>query len=212
LTEESFGVLLGHLRTFNANVIWVTRSSQVAAEDPRAAMVLGLARSLRNEMHLKFYTVEVDSITPTTTVAGIVSDLLLKVKAPQTGTETMDPDWEYAIDNGQTLVPRMHWHTMRDSFMRSGADNVSALKCLDIKTPGLLHTMEWTEKSGSPLKDDEVLVQTRAVGLNFRVCVPPRTRFSMPVLTSCRTFSLLLMSSTTAHPRWVWKVAVSSKP
>jgi hypothetical protein len=63
MSEHTFSTLIANLKSLKANMLWITPASQVNCEDPRAAMILGLARTARNEMSIRLFTVEVDSAT-----------------------------------------------------------------------------------------------------------------------------------------------------
>ncbi|KAK8042338.1 Beta-ketoacyl synthase [Apiospora phragmitis] len=125
---------------FSAKLIWAIPSAQIGCDDPRAAMTLGLARTTRNELSAKIYTVELDRATSTSNAAKALADILLRVYKPASDPEGMDPDWEYA-------------KTMLNAFSSSDekeaeAEAMAMAKTISIKTP--------------------VVIQTQAVGLNFR--------------------------------------------
>ncbi|GJN68105.1 type I Iterative Polyketide synthase (PKS) [Purpureocillium lilacinum] len=171
LTEPSFKTLVAQLQALDldAKVIWATRSAQVACTDPRTAMSLGLTRTARSELSVKLFTVEIDDKTNHLAASKCLVDILMRRHSPQLDAESMDPDWEYAVVDGQILVPRMHWQTMAAAFERTnGDDSRPTEKHLSVKTPGLLHTMGWSQSERAPLEHGQVTVQTRAIGLNFR--------------------------------------------
>ncbi|KAJ6441494.1 cytochrome p450 monooxygenase [Purpureocillium lavendulum] len=149
LTESSFKTLVGHLQSLElgARTVWATRSSQVACTDPRTAMTLGLARTARSELSTKLFTVEVDNKTDRFAAARCLLNILRRTHAPQLDAESMDPDWEYAVIDGQVLVPRMHWQTMGHAFEQTNAHS---------------------DLSSSKHLSGQVLVRTKAIGLNFR--------------------------------------------
>ncbi|PYI02487.1 polyketide synthase [Aspergillus sclerotiicarbonarius CBS 121057] len=168
MAETTFKDITGYLHALEGNMVWLTRAAQVHCDDPRAAMILGLARTARNELAIKLFTVEVDRATPVAVAADLTAHILLQPDSSEYDSGLMDPDWEYAIVNGDVLVPRAHWQTVSDAVAQSSPASDAAQKQLAIQSPGLLHTMGWRESNRQPLKDDEVLVQTKAVGLNFR--------------------------------------------
>ena len=172
MSEHTFSTLIVNLKSLKANMLWITPASQVNCEDPRAAMILGLARTARNEMSIRLFTVEVDSATPPSTATEAVAKILLRVNTPKIDLEHTNPDYEFAISNGKILVPRLHWETLSDAFKQHKEDvGISTRKQINVKTPGLLHTMYWTEDKIKSPAEGEVLVQTKAAGLNFRVRV-----------------------------------------
>ncbi|CRG87956.1 Lovastatin nonaketide synthase [Talaromyces islandicus] len=169
LTEVSFKNLVDHLQRLKSKMIWLLGSSQVNCKDPNAAMSIGLVRTARNEYSTGIYTMEVDTAASAPTVTQSVLDLLSHIQSPALGIDDMGQDWEYALVNDKMLVPRLHWQTMSNAFENLGvASHEPSSKYLTVKTPGLLHTMTWSEEAKKPLREGEVRVQTKAVGLNFR--------------------------------------------
>ncbi|GLA97323.1 type I Iterative Polyketide synthase (PKS) [Aspergillus tubingensis] len=168
MSETTFKVILGYLQTLKEKMLWVTRASQVKCKDPRASMILGLARTARNELSARLMTVEVDNVTPSSTAADLTIKFFLRGPLSDLAPDSMSPDWEYAIVDGEVLVPRAHWINIPEAFSRLRTSAPSTRKQLAIETPGLLHILGWTENEIDSLADDEVLVETRAVGLNFR--------------------------------------------
>ncbi|PON24523.1 KR domain-containing protein [Trichoderma gamsii] len=168
-TEESFKTMISHLQDLNAKMVWVLGSAQVKCRDPKAAMSIGLARTARNELSAKLFTLEVEPAAAVQDVTKAISDILVRIQHPELDPEDMDPDWEFALVDGKVLVPRLHWQTMSEAFDNTVvAANVSSSKFLTVKTPGLLHTIGWSEETKKPLAEGEVRVKTKAVGLNFR--------------------------------------------
>ncbi|KAK5991657.1 Highly reducing polyketide synthase lcsB [Cladobotryum mycophilum] len=168
LTKESFRSLLSHLKSFDATTIWVTRSSQVACEDPRAAMILGLARTARSELSIQLFTVELDNRTAVSIATEAVTNILLRTQTPGLDARLMDPDWEYAIIDGKILIPRLHWNSLPNAFAQSKTATTAFVKSITVRTPGLLNTMAWSESERGNLGQGQVLVQTKTMGLNFK--------------------------------------------
>lgn len=170
MTENTFASLIGSLKSLKGVMLWVTQASQVNCEDPRAAMMLGLARTARNDLLIKLFTVEIDSLTPPFTASEAIAKILLRANSPHVDPQHTNPDYEFAISNGEILVPRLHWQTVSDSFTRHAPGiEGTARKYIDVETPGLLYTMGWNEAKIESPGHDEVLIQPKAAGLNFRV-------------------------------------------
>ncbi|KAL7940024.1 polyketide synthase [Trichoderma barbatum] len=146
-TEESFKTMISHLQTLNAKMVWVLDSSQVKCWDPKAAMSIGLARTARNELSVKLFTLEVEPAAAIQDVTGAISDILVRIQHPELNPEDMDPDWEFALIDV--------------------AANTSS-RFLTVEIPGLLHSIGWAEETKKPLAENEVRIKTKAVGLNFR--------------------------------------------
>ncbi|KAI0110540.1 putative polyketide synthase [Hypoxylon sp. NC0597] len=171
LSKDTFETLMGYLKTQKAKILWMMPSSQVGCVDPRASMMLGLARTARNELHINLFTVEVDRATPPSATAEAVAKILFRVKSPDMDLARMNPDYEYAIVGGEILIPRLHWQTVPKAVMdhrkQEEPDSLTARR-IHIETLGLLHTMAWSEATIPTLGDGDVIVETRAIGLNFR--------------------------------------------
>ncbi|KAF2158800.1 hypothetical protein M409DRAFT_71433 [Zasmidium cellare ATCC 36951] len=168
LDSHSFQQLFDHLKTLKTKMIWLTRSAQVNCQDPRNAMILGLARTARNEMSLKLFTVEVDDACATPFMTDAVGRILWRINTLNIHGDATDPDWEYALVKDEILVPRIHWQDMSDALTKAVPETESSSKTLNIRTPGLLQTMEWVEEGNLKVGNDEVLVDIKATGLNFR--------------------------------------------
>lgn len=181
MSEETFHTVMAYLGSQKTTMLWATRASQVACEDPRAAMVLGLARTARNEMSLPLFTIEVDGATPLATATESVAKIMLHANSGHVinkENELVDPDYEFAISNadGEILIPRLHWQTMSGAFAQLADDDydngdakdATPRKRITMKTPGLLHTMKWSNAESVSPEEGEILVETKAVGLNFR--------------------------------------------
>lgn len=171
-SEETYKTLVGHLLTLKSRMIWVTRSAQVGCEDPRTAMTLGFVRTARSELSAKIFTVEIDKETDTSVAGNAILDILIRSRSPELDSQVMDRDWEFAIVKGEILIARCHWQTMSRAFAQSpGAQSSgehATKKYLTVKTPGLLRTMGWGETHVEQPGQGQVLVHTKAVGLNFR--------------------------------------------
>jgi hypothetical protein len=185
-TKESFEKTIAHFNELDstARMFWVMRPAQVACKNPNGAMTVGLARTVRNELSAKLFTIEMDEETSPSVATAALVDILCWTKSPKAERESMDPDWEFTINKGKILVPRFHWQQMSQAFHQTEgtSDQVCTEKQLTVKTPGLLHTLGWmqVQEQSQSLGSDQVLVTTKATGLNFRV------RFSSN--SKCRLF------------------------
>lgn len=175
MSEETFKIITRYLTLHKEKLIWVTPASQINCEDPRAAMVLGLARAVRTEYLRDLFTVEVDGSSTTVSAAiKAITEILRRSHALHANPEPTGYDYEYIIVEGEILVPRFHWQTTARALARDAerSSNGSTSKQLTMTAPGLLHTMMWTEAEIKKPTKGEILVETKAVGLNFRVSSP----------------------------------------
>ncbi|KAI0470405.1 putative polyketide synthase [Xylariaceae sp. FL0804] len=180
-------------------VLWVSsQHSPLSAETAALKnMVNGMARVVRREdPSLKFVTVDVqDQLNDDSTsqelerVSQILADLAMASFFPASASASearLEEEREYAICNGQVLIPRV---VPDDRFARfidsrspaSGVDGEESLiecKYLDssrplkfgVQVPGLLNTIRFVdnEELAAPLGDDQIEVQVRAHGVNFK--------------------------------------------
>ncbi|KAL2751982.1 hypothetical protein ACRALDRAFT_1045166, partial [Sodiomyces alcalophilus JCM 7366] len=177
MSEETFETVRGYLCSHKAAFVWALPASQVGhVREPRAALALGLARTARNELSLPLLTVEVDEATTSASAAAAaIAKIARRAGSERVGEhESMDPDYEYAVVKGEVLIPRLHWQTMSEAFQSTQpadedeTENSTSCWRLSMKMPGLLHTMTWSKGKSSSPREGEILVETRAVGLNFR--------------------------------------------
>lgn len=151
-----------------STVLWLTKPAQVSAQDPHAALFLGLARTIRSELDMALGTLELEeSWSQNLPSAGkAVLDVLRKIQRGKADiTASLDPDLEYAWVNGEVHVGRFHWYKV-SSALRELAPAPDT-KALMIEKRGLLQTLYWSGQPLPPLADDDVQIKVQAVGLNF---------------------------------------------
>lgn len=172
LTSDRFdqfkALLLSELEGCPAT-LWVTRPCQVACTDPRYAMILGLARTIRTELAMNFATLELDSFDEAAWSACTkVIDKLME-RSPD---EVLNPVMEFVYSSGTVLTGRFYPVVVGDELLDKAPSTKSVIKKLDIGKRGFLQTLAWKQSTIEPPQhDDWVEVETRAVGLNFRVCM-----------------------------------------
>jgi hypothetical protein len=162
---EAFKQLTASLGS--SGVLWLTRSAQVASKDPRYGMAIGMARTLRSELSLDFGTFEVDKIGSQTWQA--LFQVFEKFQR-RSKDSTLNPDYEYALSDGVIRVGRFHWISVARELSQTAKEGDA--KTLEIGTHGQLQTLRWTNEEAVSLAGDQVEIDTRAVGMNFKVCIP----------------------------------------
>lgn len=84
------------------------------------------------------------------------------------GEVDTDFESEYAFHAGTIQVGRMHWISVNSELQDKRAE--VRTESLVIDKPGIIQTLHWKQKESPVLKaEDWVQVDTRAVGLNFKV-------------------------------------------
>lgn len=78
-------------------------------------------------------------------------------------------DFEHAVSGGVLYVPRYHWMPVGKSLTVEPSKEVVS-KRLEMEKRGSLKSLRWVEQPTAPeLTGNEVTVQVRAVGINFKV-------------------------------------------
>jgi SAM-dependent methyltransferase len=147
------------------HVIWVTKSTQVHCSDPSYGLLTGFARTLRSELALDFSTFEVEMFDAEAwkALVNITQGFGQRQKA-----ETLNPEYEYAFFKGKIHTSRFHWISSNDGDESMEVVNTEAR--LEIGKYGLLGSLAWNNVDAKKaLQGDEVEVQIRSVGLNFKV-------------------------------------------
>lgn len=182
LSEDTFDTAISYMQKHKARMVWATKACQIDCQAPESALTLGLARTVRNEYSLELYTVELDQSTTVTRATEALIDIFCRASTSNLDLESMDHDYEYALVDGNVLIPRFHWQTMSSALSEVVQQETtdSTLKHINMSTPGLLHTMKWVDGVSKAPAKDEVLVEVKAVGLNFRVRIHPFPQASDP--------------------------------
>jgi len=158
---NAFKDFLANLK--DSAIIWITEASQVNCRDPRFSLILGLARTIRLELQIDFVTLELEKFDTAGWNAAIkvIDEFECRHHEPNTSTIT-----EYAYADDRIQIGRFHWFSVSDELL----DTVTKLpKALEIGKRGLLETLQWKQVQAKPLLDDEVEVEVKSVGLNFKV-------------------------------------------
>ncbi|KAE9977973.1 hypothetical protein EG327_007538 [Venturia inaequalis] len=168
-TQDSFGRFTAIVNTINKNrqsVVWVTDACQVRCNNPDYAEIIGYARNLRSEMLMDISTVEMadlaKGLTDFVPLAKICANLPFR-----RGTKDLDFDYEYAVSNGEIQTPRFHWISVNDELKQLSASQQSHAK-LVIGKRGAFKTLHYESAETVALLPDEVRVQVKATGLNFK--------------------------------------------
>ena len=156
-------------------LLWVTSAY---SEDPANQLVQGFARCIREENKgLRFITVSLDNSKG---IASMVDKITLIYRSTILDASE-DFEREFVEQNDMLLINRVieavavdqHVHsrnTVQPPVLKPlGQDLTRPLK-LSIAAPGMLDTLEFSDDLGAslPLLDDEVELEIKASGLNFR--------------------------------------------
>lgn len=177
------------------NIIWVGFQTSPPTGDKTALknMASGMARVLRRENpSLRLVTVDIqDPIQLGSISQRIIQMLAAIVKRSfplPDGNGTLESEFEneYAICNGRICIPRiipdhtLSKHIETRNPNQNTKDDASLVNCqyldvtrplkFDIQVPGLLKTIRFVDNDdmSGPLGVDEVQIQARAYGINFK--------------------------------------------
>ena len=165
LSKDNFSSILAFMnRLENSGILWLTKSAQINSRDPRYAQTIGMTRTIRNELAIDLATLEIDCLNDLAweRVFAVFSKF-----AQRTQDAEMNPEYEYSISNGSICVGRFHWFSVAKEL--SVLPQGNTYRKLRIGKRGFLKTLAWAERHLQPVKGDEVQVNIRAVGMNFKV-------------------------------------------
>lgn len=170
---EALQRLLG--RIVDKRTLWLMPPVQTGlTEEVHAAQFLGLSRSLRSELNMQLFTLEIDK-RDVSQQPHLIEHVLEQIRSVLVDTcNTLAPDMEFAVRDSQILVPRFRPLNYQQEVERlscnamvNGAKNVDARAELHIKQRGLLNTLYWQQTPASDnIPEGHIEVETRAVGLN----------------------------------------------
>lgn len=148
-------------------ILWVTRSGQAKSADPRFGLFLGLARTLRSELPVLIATLELDCMDHN--AYTVIAKVFWKMHRRRVESD-VDPDCEFVLCKGAINIGRYHAVSVAQELGMLSTEP-GALK-LDIGRHGLLQTLRWVPCQDQELGPDEVVIESRAIGLNFKVRSP----------------------------------------
>ncbi|KAH9983886.1 KR domain-containing protein [Xylariaceae sp. FL0662B] len=175
LQDEQFGVLRGLLER-ECKIVWITKGSQMKVKTPELGLMFGASRSLKAEYPRNvFVCLDVESDRSAVSFGAI--DRVLKHVNQLSDVSKVDS--EFVERDGVLYVSRI----VSDSAVNKaehdaqyGADPIegiiggqgSTIRLVSDRT-GTLDTLMYSEIHDIPaLKDDEVEIDVKAAGMNFK--------------------------------------------
>ncbi|KAJ4328105.1 hypothetical protein N0V84_001473 [Fusarium piperis] len=145
------------------SVLWLTKPAQVNCKDPRSSYSIGLARCIRAESQIPFHTLEIQPDEPT--FAQLVVKVLNKIRRT-VDDELLSPDREYMIDQGLVKIgryqPLLVSQELKETSSSDSFDARDDIKELFVSKGKLA----WANKTQPELGENEVVIDTHAVGLS----------------------------------------------
>lgn len=179
-SQETFRKIT-RLATQGARILWVSipKDSDNFSANAETSLISGFARVARMENErLKFSTLDVQQAysSQKTAILTIISEIIMRLGAVNKYPEESD----YIFLDDQIYIPRLipndflnavvTSHTYNPQFELGEFRQLDRALKLHVEAPGLLDTMVFRddELKDSPLRDDEVEIQVKACGVNFK--------------------------------------------
>ncbi|KFZ19179.1 hypothetical protein V501_00783 [Pseudogymnoascus sp. VKM F-4519 (FW-2642)] len=158
---ESFKDFLSKLKV---GVLWCTRPAQLECTDPRYGATLGLARTIRLELLLDFTTIELQNLDASALDATLAVFKKFQGRS-SSGDYAFEP--EFAVHDGTVYTGRFHWVSASEELESRVTEKDP--KRLTIGQYGSIDSLRWIQhEAPTTLEPDEVEIDIRCVGLNFR--------------------------------------------
>lgn len=168
ISSEDYDRLISWLAKLKVGVLWLTRSAQIGCQDPGHGLILGLARTIRTELSLEFATLELECLDSNSVdlTINVFQKFQRRLSSKDLGTE-----YEYAVFKSVIYISRYRWTPASKELNSTSPQN--GPRILSIHRRGFLDSLNWVNNKLSRLGSDDVELETRAVGLNFRVRQSP---------------------------------------
>ncbi|KAK9439737.1 KR domain-containing protein [Metarhizium brunneum] len=167
--EESFQKFQNTLKCLSTaqNLLWLTNPAQINCIDPRAAQSIGVARTIRAELGLKYHTLEIKKCEAE--FAELVLQVLLKIRR-QDDEDNLEPDREFVVEKGIVYVGRYHPFSLQKELVRlSTPEDANTLVALESGNPSAIEALHWVKKElPRILPPGAVEIEVKSVGINFR--------------------------------------------
>ncbi|KAL8735003.1 MAG: hypothetical protein Q9166_001128 [cf. Caloplaca sp. 2 TL-2023] len=185
ITESEFAKLKSIIRC-SKSILWVTQEQGSTVARPEIDMVTGFARAIRSEyVELKFATLALEGSSCLNTSTEMIRKALEQVI--DTSVDRFEPEYrqrggilEISRVVGENKSNRMlAAKTAQQEWKMQAFGNDVPLK-LHIAAPGLLDSLEFHEdhEASQFLLDDEIEVEVKVTGVNFRDCLIALGRLS----------------------------------
>ncbi|KAK3302616.1 polyketide synthase [Chaetomium strumarium] len=159
--------------------LWVVQGAYKKSANPDANMITGLSRTIRSETALKFATLDMDAesaLSETDTADAIMRVFKFVFGSSSSATGEL----EFMERNGAFFTPRIVHDAEMNEYVHKQT-NPSVIEPtpfgeddrtlrMEISTPGALDTLHFVDDAAanSPLETDQVEIEVKAIGLNFR--------------------------------------------
>lgn len=164
MSEETYDFLRQYMLKLRSPTIWVTKACQTNCVDPRFGLTAGFLRSLRHELQLDISFLEIDDMADPKSWEAVMK-VYKKIHQRRGGHQDLN-DFEFAVVDGITHISRFEWASLPQQLHTDlGRD---APKILQIGE-SLLGKAKWTQIHPYEIGREDIEVEIRYVGLNFKV-------------------------------------------
>ncbi|KAL8818356.1 MAG: hypothetical protein Q9223_002991 [Gallowayella weberi] len=164
-TETSFAAFKGFItRCQGTGLLWITKAAQIECRDPNYSLILGMARTLRNELLMDFATCELENFEKADSLNAAVK--VIGAFGRRTRDSINDPNLEYAYADGRVQICRVQ--SIKVSEQLKAVTHHCQRRQLASGRPGVLQSLYWKQDDLTEPQGDCVEVEIKAVGLNFR--------------------------------------------
>ena len=111
ITATRFRVFADRFSTLRGSIIWVTPSASLSCINPCASMIIGMIRTVRAETRKDITVVEIEDLAVTFPSSSQSLVKIYQNLSHRAKSGSIDPDYEYAIVDGDIKIPRLHWTT-----------------------------------------------------------------------------------------------------
>ncbi|KAJ0339520.1 hypothetical protein KNSL1_011994 [Colletotrichum chrysophilum] len=190
LKESEFPAFIQLLSTGTSKrpIVWVTPFSQIDCNDPRSAMIYGLARTLRSELKADITIVEVDLADVSNSDKCATFLMRIVQHLPHRCFDgALDPDFEFAITREHGIVvPRHQWTTVQQELCRCSeqqqTSGVSTFAKLAPRITGNLSSLRWVRCPLPVLDARQLRVEVKAAAVNKEVRIRQWPAYGVLVL------------------------------
>lgn len=117
LDSQTFRPFIDSLCNFSGSLIWALPSVHSSCAKPHAAMIQGLARTVRMEYKVDITLVEIDKTsTARSDFAKPIWKICKGLDKRRKGGD-VDADYDFAIMDGVVQIPRMQWFDFKDPMV-----------------------------------------------------------------------------------------------
>ena len=168
--------------TSAAGVMWVTRGAKLSSRSPASSLITGFTRTVRSEygsIRIVVFDLDLDQQFPSVASVDAVVDLF-ESNFGANSQHLDNSDLEYVQRSGSTMIPRIVSHTtVNRKILSTNSQPMPEPQSfrqfarplvMEIGTPGLLDTIHFVDddRMTSALPDDQVEIEVKATGLNFK--------------------------------------------